>query len=339
MADIIPETSGEGKRAVARTRELLLCFPPMNETETWLTEKALAWEKNLLACPACSGSAAGSAVSSAAGLPSVEAIHALLHDLAEVVLPMCPQGDSATGCGRKASRPTARALARALYDVVLPVQRHYCENRLCADCSDCDAFARRTVEGFFSRVPEIRKMLREDMRAAYEGDPAARSEVEVILAYPGFYAIVVHRIAHALRALGVPLVPRVMSEEAHSRTGIDIHPGATIGAGFFIDHGTGVVIGETCVIGRRVKLYQGVTLGALSFAKDENGNLVKGIKRHPDVEDNVVIYAGATILGGETRIGHDSVIGGNVWLTHSVPPCSKVLNATPDPFVKSPTAR
>jgi serine O-acetyltransferase len=127
-----------------------------------------------------------------------------------------------------------------------------------------------------------------------------------------------------------------MSEIAHSRTGIDIHPGATIGAGFFIDHGTGVVIGETCVIGRRVKLYQGVTLGALSFAKDGNGNLVKGVKRHPDVEDNVIVYAGATILGGETVIGHDSVIGGNVWLVHSVPPMSKVLNAQPAPRIRIP---
>jgi serine O-acetyltransferase len=126
-----------------------------------------------------------------------------------------------------------------------------------------------------------------------------------------------------------------MSEHAHSKTGIDIHPGATIGAGFFIDHGTGVVIGETCTIGRRVKLYQGVTLGALSFAKDETGALVKGVKRHPDVEDRVVIYAGATILGGDTVIGHDSVIGGNVWLIHSVPPGSKVYNQTPSPVIKS----
>ena len=156
------------------------------------------------------------------------------------------------------------------------------------------------------------------------------------LAYPGFYATAVHRVAHRLCELGVQLLPRMMSEHAHSRTGIDIHPGATIGPGFFIDHGTGVVIGETCTIGRRVKLYQGVTLGALSFAKDADGNLVKGVKRHPDVEDNVVIYAGATILGGATRIGHDSVIGGNVWLVHSVPPHSKVLNAQPSPRVRSP---
>ena len=198
------------------------------------------------------------------------------------------------------------------------------------------ADARGIVEAFIERLPEVSRVLATDVKAAYEGDPAARSELEVVLAYPGFYAIAVHRIAHAVRALGVPLVPRVMSEHAHSLTGIDIHPGATIGPGFFIDHGTGVVIGETCVIGRNVKLYQGVTLGALSFAKDEDGRLVKGIKRHPDVEDGVVIYAGATILGGETRIGHDSVIGGNVWLVHSVPPHSKVLNAQPSPRVRTP---
>ena len=155
------------------------------------------------------------------------------------------------------------------------------------------------------------------------------------MSYPGMLAITIHRIAHALYRQKVPLIPRVMSEYAHSRTGIDIHPGATIGPGFFIDHGTGVVIGETCRIGTRVKLYQGVTLGALSFAKEADGSLVKGIKRHPDVEDNVVIYAGATILGGDTVIGHDSEIGGNVWLIHSVPPGSKVYNQTPSPMIRS----
>ena len=156
------------------------------------------------------------------------------------------------------------------------------------------------------------------------------------MSYPGLFAISVHRLAHALHRSGVPLIPRVMSEYAHTRTGIDIHPGATIGSGFFIDHGTGVVIGETCVIGKRVKLYQGVTLGALSFAKDDQGNLVKGIKRHPDVGDRAIIYAGATILGGETVIGHDSVIGANVWLIHSVAPHSKVYNLEPKTLIKQP---
>jgi len=173
------------------------------------------------------------------------------------------------------------------------------------------------------------------VQAAYEGDPAATSRMEVVMAYPGMYAVTVHRLAHELYLLKVPILPRVMTEIAHSRTGIDIHPGATIGEGFFIDHGTGVVIGETTVIGRNVKLYQGVTLGALSFPKDEKtGMLMKGHKRHPNVEDNVVIYAGATILGGDTVIGHDSEIGGNVWLMESIPPHSRVYNKPPAPEIR-----
>ena len=192
------------------------------------------------------------------------------------------------------------------------------------------------AEQFMRQLPRIRELLQEDLTAAYEGDPAATGKMEVVMAYPGFYAITVHRLAHQLYELKVPVLPRMMSELAHSRTGIDIHPGATIGERFFIDHGTGVVIGETTVIGRNVKLYQGVTLGALSFPKDEEtGMLKKGHKRHPNVEDNVVIYAGATILGGDTVIGHDSEIGGNVWLMDSIPPFSRVYNQTPFPRVKT----
>jgi serine O-acetyltransferase len=202
--------------------------------------------------------------------------------------------------------------------------------------NDCAKAGREAATAVLEALPEIRALLADDIAAAYEGDPAAQSTMEVVISYPGFLAIAVHRLAHVLYTHKTPLVPRVMSEYAHSRTGIDIHPGATIGPGFFIDHGTGVVIGETCVIGRHVKLYQGVTLGARSFAKDADGRLVKGIKRHPDVEDNVVIYAGATILGGNTVIGHDSVIGASVWLTHSVPPDSKVYNREPEPFVAAP---
>jgi len=180
---------------------------------------------------------------------------------------------------------------------------------------------------FMARMPEVRRLVETDVEAAYEGDPAATSRMEVVMSYPGLYAVTVHRMAHELYRLGVPIIPRIMSEIAHSKTGIDIHPGATIGERFFIDHGTGVVIGETAVIGRNVKLYQGVTLGALSFDKDPStGALVKGIKRHPNVEDDVVIYAGATILGGETTIGRGSEIGGNVWLKDSVPPNSRVYN-------------
>ena len=155
------------------------------------------------------------------------------------------------------------------------------------------------------------------------------------MAYPGLYATTVHRLAHELYRLKVPIIPRVMAELAHSKTGIDIHPGATIGERFFIDHGTGVVIGETCVIGRNVRLYQGVTLGGLSFEKDASGALVKGLKRHPNIEDDVVIYANATILGGETTIGAGSEIGGNVWLRASVPPNSRVYNNPPAPVIKT----
>jgi serine O-acetyltransferase len=175
-------------------------------------------------------------------------------------------------------------------------------------------------------LPVIRQVLGLDLLAAYEGDPAAGSVVEVLMSYPFVQAISVHRIAHELYLMGIPLLPRMMSEVAHSRTGSDIHPGASIGPGFFIDHGTGVVIGETAVIGRGVKLYQGVTLGALSFPKDQDGNPIKGIKRHPNIEDNVTIYAGATVLGGETTIGKGSVIGGNCWITSSVPPETVVMS-------------
>ncbi|MBP5543554.1 MAG: serine acetyltransferase [Kiritimatiellae bacterium] len=187
------------------------------------------------------------------------------------------------------------------------------------------ARAEEAVAALLDALPSIRATLEEDVVAAYEGDPAATSTVEVVLSYPGFFAIVVHRIAHVLYTCGVPIIPRVMSEYAHSKTGIDIHPGATIGPGFFIDHGTGVVIGETCTIGRHVKLYQGVTLGARSFPKNEDGTLVKGLKRHPDVEDDVVIYAGATVLGGETVIGRGAVIGASVWITFSVPAGAHVM--------------
>jgi serine O-acetyltransferase len=179
---------------------------------------------------------------------------------------------------------------------------------------------------FAARLPEVRTLIESDILAAYEGDPAARSSDEVLVCYPGITAIMHHRLAHDLYRLGAPLVARIISEIAHSATGIDIHPGAQIGDSFFIDHGTGVVIGETAVIGRHVRLYQAVTLGAKRFQKDEDGILVKGNARHPIVEDDVVIYAGATILGRIT-IGQGSTIGGNVWLTHSVPPGSNITQA------------
>jgi serine O-acetyltransferase len=186
------------------------------------------------------------------------------------------------------------------------------------------AEAERIVNVFFDRIPAVREMLKLDVVAAYKGDPAARSYDEIILSYPGMRAITKHRIAHELYLLDVPLIPRLMSEYIHNTTSIEIHPGARIGESFFIDHGTGVVIGETALIGDRVKLYQGVTLGAKSFKLDEDGHPVKGGKRHPTIEDDVVIYSGATILGGDTVIGKGAVIGGNVWLIKSVPPNTTV---------------
>lgn len=179
--------------------------------------------------------------------------------------------------------------------------------------------ARRFTTELLSRLPEIRRIVQTDVQAAYTGDPAARNVEEIILAYPCVLAISLQRIAHQLYRLGVPLLPRMLTEYGHERTGVDLHPGATIGTHFFIDHCVGVVIGETATIGNHVKLYQGVTLGAKSFEVDDAGNPVKGVKRHPDIGDHVTIYAHATILGGETRIGEHSVIGGNVWLLTSVP--------------------
>jgi serine O-acetyltransferase len=188
------------------------------------------------------------------------------------------------------------------------------------------ATAKSLVRKFASRLPAIRKLLDSDISAAYIGDPAARSVDEVLVCYPGIHAITHYRLAHELHRLGLPLIARIISEIAHSATGIDIHPGATIGEQFFIDHGTGVVIGETAVIGSRVRIYQAVTLGAKRFPADEDGTLIKGNARHPVVEDGVVIYAGATILGRIT-IGRGSTIGGNVWLTHDVPAGSNVSQA------------
>jgi serine O-acetyltransferase len=191
---------------------------------------------------------------------------------------------------------------------------------------ECDARTEVAARRFFARLPAVRRVLATDVQAAYEGDPAATSQDEAVFCYPGVLAVTNYRLAHELHMLEVPLIPRMITEHAHSITGIDIHPGATIGEAFFIDHGTGVVIGETCIIGDRVRVYQGVTLGAKSFPLDENGNPIKGIDRHPVVEDDVVIYSEATILGRVT-IGRGSVIGGNVWLTRDVAPESVVTQA------------
>ena len=197
------------------------------------------------------------------------------------------------------------------------------------DQIDFEALGQAKAMEFLEQLPDVRRILAGDVQAAYDGDPAVRTLDEVIFCYPGLEAVTIHRLAHLLYKLRIPLIPRMMAEWAHSRTGIDIHPGATIGDHFFIDHGTGVVIGETCEIGSRVKIYQGVTLGALSFPTDAQGELLRGAKRHPTIEDGVVIYANATILGGATRIGRDSVIGSSVWLTRSIEPGTTVVLEKP----------
>ncbi|NOZ85328.1 MAG: serine acetyltransferase [Deltaproteobacteria bacterium] len=210
------------------------------------------------------------------------------------------------------------------------VKRGFCFECCGGDyCSDCDERAREKTADFLSRLPGIQENLFLDARAHYEGDPAASTPEETIFCYPGILAITNYRLAHELFELSVPLLPRMITEHAHSITGIDIHPGAKIGSSFFIDHGTGVVIGETSEIGDRVKIYQGVTLGAKSFALDEQGNPIKGVLRHPIVEDDVIVYSGATILG-RVRIGRGSVIGGNVWLVRDVPPGSRITQARPE---------
>ncbi len=255
-------------------------------------------------------------------LPSRSEVSRLLEDLVSIVFPgyfieeqvddlTCRYfvGERCARVLRGLERACARALVATTDGQMQPTAVEGAAHQLAID--------------LIRDIPRIRGVLDTDVQAALAGDPAARSAPEVIVSYPGLEAIVVHRIAHTLHRLGAPLIPRMMSELVHSRTGIDIHPGATIGESFFIDHGTGVVIGETTKIGTRVKLYQGVTLGALSVQVNEGTDA--RVKRHPTLEDDVTIYAGATILGGDTVIGRGSTIGGNVWLTHSVPPGTTVV--------------
>jgi serine O-acetyltransferase len=262
-------------------------------------------------------------------LPSRESIESILSDLDELVFPGYREqeeldhdnlrlitGERISHLARKLIREVEKSIGFALRR---PGGRPGGEYG--GPHGGCHAAAELVVSEFFEELPNIRALLSLDMEAAFRGDPAANSAVEVILSYPGFQAIAVYRMAHFFWTRHVPLIPRMMSESVHGRTGIDIHPGAQINESFFIDHGTGVVIGETSVIGKNVKIYQGVTLGALSVKKEESG-----VKRHPTIEDDVTIYANATILGGGTVIGRGSVIGGSVWITGSVPPGSKVYN-------------
>jgi len=297
-----------------------------------LSEAVSATAKKLSACVNCPAKSKSDKRGKLAGQ---RAIHKILDDLIFVLFPGCHGYDPVEGSSLHESiREKLNSSADKLEKQITEAFRYQCEFEKCTNCGNCRKNAREAVLYLVQSLPEIREILEEDIVAAYEGDPAAKSTMEVIMSYPGVYAVIVHRIAHPLYQKKVPLIPRIMSEYAHSLTGIDIHPGARIGEGFFMDHGTGVVVGETCVIGKHVKLYQGVTLGALSFEKNEDGSVVKGIKRHPQVGDNVVIYSGATILGGDTVIGEHCEIGGNVWLTHSVPPYSKVYNSQPKPIIR-----
>ncbi len=264
-------------------------------------------------------------------LPNLEVIISACEDLKEILYPGFRRreglhlgnvtyhvGDLVDGLHDKLTTQVARAL------------RHDAgATKMCSDDRDFEALGQAKTVQFLERLPALRAELSMDVQAAYAGDPAVKNLDEITFCYPGLEAITIFRLAHVLHQLDIPFIPRMMTEWAHSRTGIDIHPGANIGDHFFIDHGTGVVIGETCDIGSHVKLYQGVTLGAISFDLDGDGQLVRGKKRHPTIGDHVVVYANATILGGRTTIGHHSVIGSNVWLTRSVDPHTTVVLEKP----------
>ncbi|MDO5308414.1 MAG: serine acetyltransferase [Planctomycetia bacterium] len=269
-------------------------------------------------------------------LPNKEAVSDVLNDVTEILFPGYRRRDrlNVTNVVYYVGN-----LIDRIFDVLsLQISRAMCGGSETCDPTKKDAFLslgeERTLE-FLSRIPELRYKLSLDAEAALKGDPACRSIDEVVFCYPGFDAVTVYRVARVLWELGVPLIPRMMTEIAHSRTGVDIHPGAKIGNHFFIDHGTGVVIGETCIIGDWVKLYQGVTLGALSFPTDERGELVRGTKRHPTLEDNVVVYANATILGGDVVVGRGSTIGSSVWLTRSTEPGATVVIDRPELIVRN----
>jgi serine O-acetyltransferase len=272
-------------------------------------------------------------------LPSREQVAEILANLHEVIYP---------GYGRRQNLHSGNiayyvgTLIDSLHDQLIEqITRALKHDRCKGDPDyDCEGEAQHKAIALLRKLPQLRQVLERDVEAAYRGDPAARSHHEIIFSYPGLDAITTYRIAHELFCLGVPYLPRIMTEMAHSKTGIDIHPGAKIGPGFFIDHGTGVVIGETTEIGENVKLYQGVTLGALSFDRDDQGELIHGsYKRHPTLRDHVVVYANATILGGQTIVGEGAVIGSNVWLTKSVEPYAVVVLDNPQHKVKGGRSR
>ncbi len=266
-------------------------------------------------------------------LPSKEAIIDIIHRTCRILYPgyFSRTRIDAMNLGYYFGQEVTQLFESLSEQIALAI-RHECRRHR-MECDDCEERGQEIAIRFLRELPRLRALLAKDIRAAYEGDPAAKGYDEIIFSYPGLFAITVYRIAHELHVQGVSLIPRIMTEYAHSLTGIDIHPGARIGESFFIDHGTGVVIGETTDIGNRVRIYQGVTLGALSLPKDAVEKL-RSKKRHPTIEDDVIIYAGVTILGGEAVIGARSVIGGNVWITESVPPDTKVFLKKPELIFK-----
>ncbi len=272
-------------------------------------------------------------------LPNREALYSIIQDFLDILYP---------GYGRRQNLHIGNVeyhigeLIDGLHDKltqqIARAMRHEqeCNEAEATYSEDLESMAQQKAVELLRRLPDLRMILDRDVQAAYEGDPAAKNFHEIIFCYPGVEAVSIYRIAHELLLLGVPLIPRMMTEYVHAKSGIDIHPGARIGPAFFIDHGTGVVIGETCDIGTHVKLYQGVTLGALSFPRDAAGNIIRGMKRHPTLEDEVVVYANATILGGDTVVGRHAVIGSNVWLTQSVAPNTVVSLEKPSLRIKGP---
>jgi len=267
-------------------------------------------------------------------LPREAEILDILEKLMELIFPGFGKREAhSLATLRFSAAETAAAVYTQLSDAIQRAYSFTCKlSQSCGTCS-CGDHAIQSTEKLLSEIPHLREILMKDVQAAFDGDPAAKSLDEIILSYPCIKAIMIQRIAHILYCDGIPLIPRIMGEYAHRITAIDIHPGAKLGEGIFIDHGTGVVIGETATIGSNVKIYQGVTLGALSFPKDTDGKIIKGQKRHPTIENNVTIYAGATILG-DIVIGRDSVIGGNVWLTDSVAPGTKITIAAPEQIIR-----
>lgn len=264
-------------------------------------------------------------------LPRESEILSVLNELLEVIFPGFAEREAhSIETLRYAVGEIISRCHIDLYDIICRSYKYHCALFSGEECScNCPGEAEKASRSLLESLPEIREIMKLDIQAAFDGDPAAKSLDEVVLSYPGIKAITIQRLAHNLYQKKVPLIPRMMSEYAHRVTGIDIHPGAKLGKGIFIDHGTGVVIGETAEIGSGSKIYQGVTLGALSFPKDSCGMIIKGAKRHPTIGDNVTIYAGATILG-PIVVGNDSIIGGNVWLTESVEPGSKIVIAPPE---------